>query len=187
MSLAERMAYPLSNTDLNYFLPGVPITMYARFAEEPPLNTVVDAKGRGLVLFVSTEEGDSVSGHWLAILVRPHEHNVLLYDPYGGKRDPWGLNHGFVRTKQALSELGETRPLLVPYFARHGLPAVFNVTRDQRMAKTIGTCGRHCVVRLWNAAVGDDEYDAWIHGFADAPDVVVTQLTDGADRRARAE
>lgn len=183
MSLAERMAYPLSNTDLNYFLPGVPITLYARFAEEPPMSSVVDAKGRGLVLFVSTETGNSVSGHWLAILVRPEEGNVLLYDPYGGRRDPWGLNHGFVRNRRDLSELGEASPLLVPYFKRHGLPAVFNVTRDQRMAKTIGTCGRHCVVRLWKAETGDEEYDEWIHGFEEPPDVVVTRLTDGADRR----
>lgn len=179
MSLSERLAYPLSNTDLNFLLPGVPITTYARFAEEPPIKSVVDGSGRGLVLFVSSVQGRSMSGHWLAILVRPDEGNVLLFDPYGGKRDPWGLNHGFVHSKRTLSELGEAMPLLVPYFQRHGLKAVFNVTRDQRMALNIGTCGRHCVVRLWKATMPDDEYDTWVHGFEESPDVVVTRLTDG--------
>jgi hypothetical protein len=178
MSLSERLAYPLSNADLNFLLPTVPITTYARFAEYPPLTSVVDSAGRGLVLFVSHVKGSTLTGHWLAILLRREHGTVLLFDPYGGKRDPWGLNHGFVRSRRVLSDLGEETPLLVPYFAQLGFKAVFNTTRDQEMALHIGTCGRHCVVRLWHMSMPDEEYDTWVHGFDESPDVVVTQLTD---------
>jgi hypothetical protein len=179
----NRLAYSLTDDDIRYFLPGVPITMYSRFAEEPGIHEVVDSAGRGIVLFVSSKTEEKVAGHWLAVHVRPTAGTVLLYDPYGGTRDPWGLNHGFVRKPYSLSQLGESTPLLVPYFKRHGLTAVFNVTRDQTMASTIGTCGRHCVVRLWKLSTPDEEYDEWIHGFKESPDRVVTRLTDGADRR----
>lgn len=172
--------YPLSNTDINALLPGVPISTYARFGDAPPLDTVLDAHGRGIVLFVKSMEGGVMNGHWLAIVARS-DSTVLLFDPYGGRTDPWGLDHGFVDGGAAeLSELGESRPLLAPYFERRGYKPVYNTTRLQVMSSDIGTCGRHCVVRLWRANTGDAEYKEWITGFGVKPDEVVTRLTDDA-------
>ncbi len=172
--------YPLSNTDLNVLLPGVPISTYALFGDAPELDRVVDAHGRGIVLFVKSMAAGVMNGHWLAIITRP-DNTVLLFDPYGGRTDPWGLDHGFVSGGgEALSELGEEKPLLVPYFKKKGFKPVFNVSRLQRMSSDIGTCGRHCVVRLWRAGTTDGDYHDWITGYGVSPDEVVTRLTDEA-------
>lgn len=177
--LKKDIAYPLSNDDIAFLLPGVPITTYPSFGDAPALEQVVDAHGRGIVLFLKSATRAHLEGHWLAVLTRP-DRTVLLFDPYGGTDEPWELDHKFVSSAAALEKLGQEQPLMAPYFEGHGYEPVYNETRLQTMAPRIATCGRHCVVRLWRADLDDDAYVAWLEGHAMPPDGVVTQLTESA-------
>lgn len=180
MELKKDQAYALSNRDIAHLLPDVPITAYPSFAQDLPLDNVVDEHGRGIVLFVKSEEGAVLNGHWLAVDIRPDK-TVLLFDPYGGHTEPWQLNHTFVDGGMPeLVEQGQARPLLAPYFRSHGYKPVYNHTRLQAMRDGISTCGRHCVVRLWRSDMGDAEYAKWLQSFPGPPDVIVTQMTEQA-------
>lgn len=177
-ALPSRLAYPLSNDDISALLPGVPITLYPAFADDPPLAAVADAHGRGVVLFLDSVQGTSLGGHWLAFIIRNRV--AELFDPYGGTGDPWQLDRTFVRKGvPALVRLGQEHPLMVPYFKRHGFGIDPSETRLQLMKEGVGTCGRHCVVRLWRSNLTSDAYATWLTSFPQQPpDVVVTLLTD---------
>jgi hypothetical protein len=59
-----------------------------------------------------------------------------------------------------------------------GFEPLFNRTAYQQDKKDINTCGRHCVVRIWNAHLNNAEYTAALYSKGDNADTVVTQLTD---------
>lgn len=178
--IRRAVAQPLSDNDMRYLLPGVPLTQYATFASNPPLSSVVDAHGRGIVLFVKAQpDAEHIVGHWLAIVLRDEDGTALLFDPYGGRAEPWQLDHKFVKGgREELEELGEAQPLLDPYFEGQGYRTVYNTKRLQEMGKDVSTCGRHCACRLWRADLGDGAYREWLLALPSSPDVAVTTLTD---------
>jgi hypothetical protein len=166
--------YALSLEEMNFLLPGVPVTLYPEL-QGKLLADIVDSHGRGIVLFVQRETKDAIEGHWLAICRQ--RHGILLFDPYGGHQDPWYLNHTFV-SNRALKALREEAPLLDGIVQRSNMQPLYNEVRYQRMSPDVDTCGRHCVVRLWNAGMEDTEYHRFMQAQGDDFDKAVTELTN---------
>lgn len=172
MDVNKVMARELEDSDIRKLLPGIRITMY-KDLEGRALNTLVDNEGRGIIFFAESAGKTTISGHWLAIIVNGQ--GVEVFDPYGGTQDPWGLDHTWVADR-SLVALHEDKPLLDALIRRSGMQPIFNDTRLQQMKRGIETCGRHCVVRLWNMHMTSPRYASWLKAQGD-PDVVVSRMT----------
>lgn len=173
-SLQKYMAQPLSDDDVKVLAPGVPCTLY-KDLEGKTLREVTDGAGRGLVLLVEDETANAIVGHWVALCRQPN--GLLVFDPYGGREDPWYEMSTFVsnRERQALDQ---TRPLLRDLARRSGnLRMLFNTTEYQKEAPGINTCGRHCIVRLWQQRMNNAQYKEWMGAQGTSPDVAVTIFT----------
>lgn len=166
-------ATELSDSDLRALLPDIVITQYNEL-EDKSLGQLLNDKGQGIILFVQEETRTVVSGHWLAIC--RVQGGVLLFDPYGGKKDPWFLAHTWV-SEEELDALDQETPILSEIVRKAGLRPVYNPDRLQKMKKGIETCGRHCVVRLWNQHQSSAEYSREIRAIDGDPDLTVCRLT----------
>jgi hypothetical protein len=171
-TLKQVIARELGDADMNKLLPGVPITEYQDLGSKS-LTDIVDGQGRGILFFTEKETAKAKVGHWLGIVRRGT--TVEMFDPYGGKGDPWQKDHTWISARTA-RKLGEDRPLLAQLLARSGLTVVANPHRLQAMRSGVNTCGRHVVVRLWNNDKDADEYAAWLTAQGN-PDAVVAELT----------
>lgn len=175
-SLASRKAYALSDDDLERLLPGTPALQYSDLGGKS-LEQITDGDGNAVVLFVQEETPTEVVGHWLAVCRQPT--GVLLFDPYGSvKPDPWYRNSKEL-SKAELAETHQTRPVLEGIVRDAGFEPLFNRTGYQTDRKDVNTCGRHCVVRIWNAHLNNADYTAALYAAGDNADTVVTRLTDG--------
>lgn len=171
-TLKQVQARELGDADLHKLLPGVPITEYADLANKMPAD-ILDSKGRGIIFFTEKETPTSKTGHWLGVLRRGN--TVEMFDPYGGKGDPWNLDHTWIsaRTGKALRE---DRPLLAALLSRTGMDIVHNPYRLQKMTRGMNTCGRHVAVRLLNHDKPIHEYATYLTQQGN-PDDVVARLT----------
>lgn len=173
MDLHAVLSLELSDLDMRACLPGTPITEYDDLAGKT-LGNILDDNGRGILFFTESDTAAGKQGHWLAIL--RNEYGVEVFDPYGSKeRDPWYLNSTWV-TKAQLRALRQDRPMLDALVAASGYKANYNEHRLQKMKQGVNTCGRHCVVRLWNSYMQEDEYARWLRAQGN-PDIVVSELT----------
>lgn len=173
MDIRKVIQRELSDKDIRVLLPGVPITQYGDL-DNKNLSNIIDGKGRGIIFFVEQETPSSLNGHWLAV-IRQND-GVLLFDPYGGRKEPWYLDHTWVQARN-LKRLHEDKPLLVGIVQRSGYKILYNEHRLQSMTKGVETCGRHCVVRCWNSGVDSDHYANWLIRQDGNPDVTVSKLT----------
>lgn len=173
--IESEKAQALSDADLRALIPGVPITLY-KDLKGATLASITDGAGRGMILFTDEETPDTISGHWFAVL--PQRTGYLVFDPYGGTAsDPWHDGVKFV-SRQELSQLGQGRPLLDDLFRRAGVRVLFNETPFQKRENDVNTCGRHCVVRLWNRDMTNSEYKSYIYSQGPDADATVTRLTE---------
>lgn len=167
------MRTELTDQDLHTLIPGVPITEYDDL-DGKTLGELLDHNGHGMLFFIERESRTAKQGHWLCIL--RNQYGVEVFDPYGGTRDPWYLARRWVSPTE-LVKLGQGRPMLDTLIEAAGMKANYNETRLQKMKPgAVNTCGRHCVVRLWNDHLDDQDYDAWLQAQGD-PDEVVCRLT----------
>jgi hypothetical protein len=173
MDMRKVIARELSDKDIRVLLPGVPITEYSDLANRNLAN-IIDAKGCGIIFFVEQRTATSLNGHWLAV-IRQND-GVLVFDPYGGTREPWYLDHTWLQAR-TLKALHEDKPELVGIIQRSGAKILYNEHRLQAMQKGVETCGRHCVVRCWHAGVGSDQYANWLQTQDGNPDLSVAKMT----------
>lgn len=175
VQIEAEKAQSLSDADLRHLVPGVPITLY-KDLKGATLSDITDSAGRGMILFTDDETPTAISGHWFAVL--PQRTGFLVFDPYGGTAsDPWYDGVKFV-SRTELRELGQSRPMLDDVFRRAGVRVLFNETPFQKRVDDVNTCGRHCVVRLWNRDMTNAEYKSYIYSQGPDADATVTRLTE---------
>lgn len=112
-------------------------------------------------------------GHWTCLFKYPKGNIVEFYDPYAGKPDSQ-LGYSIQTANDVNNEPLLVR-LLYDYVVRKGGEIRYNDEPQQRLAKEIATCGRHCVVRLVMKNIPIDDY-IWLFENVDA-DKIVTKLT----------
>lgn len=176
---SDRLSYALTDKDVHKLIPGLPLTLYSDLPNKT-LGSLLDNRGRGLVLFVQDKDNSSVIGHWLAVATQPN--GLLVFDPYGGKEDPWYLDRKFISNRDQKA-LDETSPHLSTLIKNAGIRPIYSTERYQEMKKGIETCGRHCVVRLWHKDKDVQRYSRYmsnaryLSGGASNDDIV-THWTD---------
>jgi hypothetical protein len=146
---------PLSNTQLEALLPGVPIHEYKHLSSFATLDDALGPSTHCAIVFVETAPS---TGHWTCI-GRDGDGRCFFFDPYSFPPD---------QMKAVLSEkkqraLGEDKPELMRLFERSGIPlrdVDVSMHQWQSERPAIATCGCHCAFRLsWrqlcNTAYGD--------------------------------
>lgn len=141
------------------------------------MGDITDDNGAAVILFVQEETPDEIMGHWLGVAPQGAT-GTLMFDPYGGtKADPWYRNSKEF-TAQELDELDQEGPVLAAIIRDAGRTPLFNRIAYQADRKDINTCGRHCVVRIWNAHLSNEEYNHALYSHGENADTTVTRLTD---------
>lgn len=183
----ERLSYALTDKDVHRLLPGVPLTLYSDLTDKS-LSSLLDSRGRGMILFVESEKSSTISGHWLAVATQPD--GLLVFDPYGGRsQDPWYLDRKFISNRDEKA-LNESAPHLHKLITSAGIKPIYSTVRYQELQKGIDTCGRHCVVRLWHKDRDLKRYDSFMDTARSLTgatfDELVTSWTDDVLLRGQA-
>jgi len=115
-------------------------------------------------------------GHWCCVW-KLNPSTVSFFNPYGGYPDDSleYINDSYRKRSY------QDNPLLSELLLASPYELTYNDVAYQKHSKNIRTCGRHCVVRLWNRNMTDEEYDDYIkHNcqlYKVNPDELVTLLT----------
>jgi len=182
-ALAKAEAKPLSDSDLSTLLPGIKITSYPQLASMQSIDDVLDSKGRGIILILTTGPND---GHWVGLLKSPAHKTIEYFDSYGNAPD-YDLEHWISPHKRA--QLKENAPYLTQLLDKaqdNSDDIVWNRTKFQKDGGSISTCGRHVAARLLNADETLPVYTAMVRQSGMPPDEFVTVLTDKMLAESRA-
>ena len=141
MSIKEIVEHPLSDNEIQKYLPSAKIVLYNELKEYDNIEQLLPRdKSYFIVLYQDSEN----SGHWCCVL---RQKNLIeFYDPYGLKPDTelnW-VKHG-VR-----NSLGITDRFLTKLFDKTNLKVVYNNEDYQELKSGVNTCGRHVVFRIKN-------------------------------------
>ena len=133
--------YALSDDDINQLAPGVNIITYPEL-EGRALDSVFDAQGRAIVLFLTEDKN---SGHWLTLLRKPD--HIEVFDSFGTEIDGW--RKWISKAKRI--QFHEVAPLLhelLDAYEKDGGKVIHNTTKLQD--ESVDTCGRYAGLRARN-------------------------------------
>jgi hypothetical protein len=142
------MEYELSDSDLKQLVPNLNIVVYNNIANYESIDSVLRGKPT-IILFEMVETN---AGHWTCIF--KENSTVFFFDSYGIniEQQKKHMNKKIFRKANYLSRLLKRMPYKLDV----------NLTKYQKMENGINTCGRHCVVRIWNKQLNDEEYKDYI-------------------------
>lgn len=166
--LIKDMAKPLSDDDIKSLLPGESnLMLYPELHKYSDIKQVL--KGYpACVILVETQKN---FGHWICVI--DHGDHYEHFDSYGkGKPDfelSWIPEH-------FRKENYEWKPHLSTLLYNSDKPVTYNHHQLQKDGKAYATCGRHCVVRIWNKDLPINQYANELLSTG-SPDEEVTLLT----------
>ena len=168
-TLTEIKETPLSNEDINIMLNGTKIFKYPDLEDMNSIDEIFDDQGRAVMLFLTKDEN---TGHWISL--HKKENIIYYFDPYGYDVDE---EKEFIPDYK-LEELNQEQPFLMDLFKKSKYKVYSNQYAFQnRNAKNVNTCGRHCVVRLIYKNLDLDDYFDMIKSSGYTPDNFVSKLT----------
>jgi hypothetical protein len=144
------MEYELSDTDLKQLVPNINIVIYNTISQYSNIDEVLNGRPT-VILFEMTENN---SGHWTCMF--KEKGTVYMFDSYGLdiEQEKKYMNKKMFRKANYLSMLLKRCPYKLDV----------NRTKYQEMKNGTNTCGRHCVVRIWNKNLNDSQYKDYIEG-----------------------
>ena len=138
--MPESLQYALNDDDIHKMIPTLSIKTYQEILGARTLDDILDAKGRLILLYLTT---DAHTGHWVALLKK---HGVVEFcDSYGIRPD----GEGKWLTPAKLKQLGQASKHLSALLNACPYKVVWNNTKLQSDKSTIATCGRHALTRLY--------------------------------------
>ena len=172
--LAKREATPLSDDDLRVLLPGIKISTYPDLARMSSIDDLLDAKGQGILLELTTSAND---GHWTLVQREP---NGFSFFSSFGKPPDWELAHWLSpETRTRLHESNPDLSRLLEKAQADGAKVTYNAVKLQGDGN-IATCGRWAAVRALLGDLSLPDFRALVaaqeHG--ETGDAFVTLLTD---------
>ena len=148
--MEEIEQYPLGDNDIRTILGNnISILNYPDLENMESADEMFDDQGRCVLLFPTFSEQ---SGHWTALIDRPDR--IEFFDSYGGRPESQKAGLG----KARLKKLDIDHPDLTKLLRASGKPVYYNPHKFQELSPMIGTCGRHCCVRLLNKDKSLDQY-----------------------------
>jgi hypothetical protein len=165
------MDHPLSSTEIQSWLPDMPVIKYEDFSKLRDINQLLGKTGACVFLY-ETKPG---YGHWCC-LFRRSASTVEVFDSYGYVPDDELnlINRHFRRHSK------QDRPYLLRLLDKSGYRTEYNNHHLQSHAKGIATCGRHCIARLLHRHISIDQYARRLQALERktgmTPDEYVTEL-----------
>jgi hypothetical protein len=164
----------LSDSDIRTALDDrLNLITYEDLEQYNSIDDVLGEHGACIILY----QRERFEGHWTC-LWRSNKNNVLwFYDPMGIEMD----------TEVKLSKFqlrvhnGQEVLHLTHLIEQSNYTVISNTFEHQKNARTINTCGRHCVTRLLFRELNPTQYNTFItNGFSGMdPDDSVSMLTIG--------
>jgi hypothetical protein len=148
-NIKEIEAYPLSDSDIQQYLPDVKIYMYSDLSNYSSIDELLPNPNSYLILLYQDSEN---TGHWTCILRQ--NKTIEFFDPYGKYPDTelrWVDN-------EIRENLGITGKFISNLFNKSKLKIVYNTAPYQHTGDSINTCGRHVVYRLLNRNLSLKDY-----------------------------
>lgn len=130
---------PISNFQINDYLPNVPVKLYKEFKHIKNLDEILPKNKRYYIFLY--EESPNV-GHWCGLL--RYKNKIEYFDSYGEPPDsalswhPLGI----------LKELDQHIPYLTMLLKKSSLPVIINKKKFQEESPDVSTCGRHQIFRI---------------------------------------
>jgi hypothetical protein len=163
----------LSNFDILKLLNGkANIVLYPDLVKYSTIDEVLGQYGACVLLFMAKKN----YGHWTAIFKRTDD-SIEFFNPYGGFPDD-SLKFIPCHFRKISNQLHPYLSLLM-YNSPYNLS--YNEFKFQEHKDNIRTCGRHCVVRLWNRNLDLYQYKKLLDQISDDNNInydeIVTLLT----------
>jgi len=156
------MNHSLSDAEIRKLIPDSGVMLYSDLIG---LSNIIDIekllnsfKSKAICFLLRSKDN---YGHWIALFLRkgskPQRDVLHVFDPYGSQPDgkEW---KSMAKTDIMKHKLGQDAPYLLEAILKTKLPLYFNDIDYQKESPDISTCGRHCVVRIWNKDLDDDQY-----------------------------
>lgn len=152
--LAEYEDVALSDRDIFNLLDGkFKLVLYPELINYSNIDEILGSYNACVLLF----EAKKAFGHWVCLWKLDHN-TVSFFNSYGGYPDD-SLDYipeHFARINN------EDYPYLSVLLTESPYELTYNDKAYQKHSKNIKTCGRHCIVRLWNKNLTDEEYEKWM-------------------------
>lgn len=143
------MNIPLSDSDIKRLLGGrVRVVVYSQLSNFNSLENLFGPYDCVVLLYEKVPN----NGHWTCLIKIPGG-DVEFYDPYGGLPDS---ELQFMHYSKSLGCL--LSRLLINYHQRTGHDIWYNHGRQQKLARDVNSCGRHCVLRILFRWIPIDQY-----------------------------
>ena len=159
--------YPLSSDDIIRLCPGSNIIEYSEIYKINDINDLFGKNGICFILYLTKAQ----FGHW-TVLFKQND-CLSFFDSYGYQPDD---EFSFIKPEMRV-KYHQVLPHLL--MLMKDLKVEYNNYKLQK--KNANTCGRHCVVRVWNRHLDCDKYVDIVFKPVENmydPDQVVTILTN---------
>ena len=144
----------LSDKDVFKLLDGkVHIEVYPNLHKYQNLDQLLGPYGACVLLF----EAQPQYGHWCAIF-KINDELVEFFNPYGTINEGWPDDSLLYIPTGFRIKTHQYTPYLSLLLLSSQYELSYNDYQFQKHGNNIRTCGRHCVVRLWNKHLHLEEY-----------------------------
>ncbi len=157
----------LSGEDIQAVL-GKQIPIYA-YGDLADFETLDEAWGpeKAMIILYETQKGN---GHWTAVF--ENRGRVNCFDSYGIVPD----NELKFIDSHFRRQSDQDMPHLSALMYEYGKPVEYNNYRLQKLADSVATCGKHCVIRLLLRTLPVDAYAKLMHKLAKHNRMTVDKL-----------
>ena len=169
MSNKNELDYALSSTDIMHKMNNkCKIIQYGDLVHYKTIDEVFGKYKYVFILYCTKKN----NGHW-TVLIRLPNNNIEFFDSYGSDDVDSELSFIPMAYRKVSNQLHKTLSKLLqnsPYKIE------YNNHQMQAFKKGVNTCGRHCIVRCYNADKNIDDYFKAVKHNAKKDNISMDQL-----------
>ena len=159
--------YKITKDDILNIFPNINFILYSDIPNINTIDELLGNKGMAIILYLFQE----FSGHYVCLFKRTK--NILSYfDSYGFQPDDDLI---FIKPEVRKQHV-EVDPILFELISNSGYRCEYNNYQLQRLSNDINTCGKHCIVRLYNRKLSPETYVKRLYSLGNDPDKIVNKL-----------
>lgn len=144
--IRELVKEPISSKYIEDLVKGVNFVPYSNIKYMRSINDVLGPNNMAVIIYLLGSE----VGHFVCIF---KDNNIIQYcNSYGMEPD----DDLKIVPREVRVQLNETEPYLFKLMVESGYPCEYNEYKLQ--GPRTSTCGRHCIVRLWNKHLDSEGY-----------------------------
>ena len=142
----ELVKEPKSSNYIEDLVSGVHFVPYSNIKYMKNINDVLGPNNIAVIIYLLGSE----IGHFVCIF--KDNNKIQYFNSYGMEPD----DDLKIVPREVRGQLNETEPYLFKLISESRYPCEYNEYKLQ--GPRTATCGRHCIVRLWNKHLDSEEY-----------------------------